>query len=117
VEQLLALRRAPVRLDPGGENRALLEVLADERSPDPGESLRRKETSARIHGAIGHLSTRQRQVVRQRYGLEDGEPRTLEQTGRTLGVSRERVRQVERHAMDKLFRILSFEKAPSGLTR
>jgi RNA polymerase primary sigma factor len=49
-----------------------------------------------------YLSPREQEVLRIRYGLEDGRARTLAETGRMLGVSRERVRQVEKRALQKL---------------
>jgi RNA polymerase nonessential primary-like sigma factor len=48
------------------------------------------------------LDDRERDVVRMRYGLADGRPRTLDEIGRTFGISRERVRQIERDSMVKL---------------
>jgi DNA-directed RNA polymerase sigma subunit (sigma70/sigma32) len=53
--------------------------------------------------ARGHpLEDREQQVIRMRYGLDDGQPRTLDQIGRRFGLSRERVRQIEREVMAKL---------------
>jgi len=56
------------------------------------------------------LSDRERRVLRIRYGLEDGEPKTLAETGKMLGVSRERVRQIEKRALKKLKLLLSEER-------
>ncbi|UCH84346.1 MAG: sigma-70 family RNA polymerase sigma factor [Candidatus Latescibacterota bacterium] len=49
-----------------------------------------------------HLSAREQQILKTRYGLEDGTPRTLAETGRIIGVSRERIRQIEKRALQKL---------------
>ncbi len=51
---------------------------------------------------LATLEEREQNVIRMRYGLDDGQPRTLDQIGRTFGLSRERVRQIEREVMDKL---------------
>ena len=51
---------------------------------------------------IGSLEEREQDVIRLRYGLDDGVPRTLDQIGRKFGLSRERVRQIEREVMAKL---------------
>jgi RNA polymerase nonessential primary-like sigma factor len=51
---------------------------------------------------LATLEDREQQVIRMRYGLDDGQPRTLDQIGRRFGLSRERVRQIEREVMAKL---------------
>ncbi len=55
-----------------------------------------------IRTVLGTLDDRERQVITLRFGLDDGQPRTLDQIGRTFGLSRERVRQIEREVMGKL---------------
>ena len=55
-----------------------------------------------IRDVIGTLEQREQDVIRLRYGLDDGVPRTLDQIGRKFGLSRERVRQIEREVMAKL---------------
>jgi RNA polymerase nonessential primary-like sigma factor len=51
---------------------------------------------------LSTLDPREQAVIRLRYGLEDGQPRTLDQIGKRFGLSRERVRQIEREVMSKL---------------
>lgn len=55
-----------------------------------------------IRTVLSTLDERERQVITLRFGLEDGQPRTLDQIGRSFGLSRERVRQIEREVMGKL---------------
>ena len=55
-----------------------------------------------IRSVIDSLEEREQDVIRLRYGLDDGVPRTLDQIGRKFGLSRERVRQIEREVMAKL---------------
>ena len=55
-----------------------------------------------IRAVLATLDEREQQVIRMRYGLDDGQPRTLDQIGRAFGLSRERVRQIEREVMGKL---------------
>ncbi len=58
-----------------------------------------------------YLSPREQQILKIRYGLDDGRPRTLAETGRVIGVSRERIRQIEKRALQKLKIMLSSGKA------
>jgi DNA-directed RNA polymerase sigma subunit (sigma70/sigma32) len=58
-----------------------------------------------------YLSERELIILRTRFGLEDGKPRTLAETGKLIGVSRERIRQIERRALQKLKLMLSGGKA------
>jgi RNA polymerase sigma factor (sigma-70 family) len=55
-----------------------------------------------IDQVLGTLEARERAVLRMRYGLDDGTPRTLDEIGRAFGLSRERIRQIERETMAKL---------------
>lgn len=55
-----------------------------------------------MRAVLATLDEREQQVIRMRYGLDDGQPRTLDQIGRMFGLSRERVRQIEREVMGKL---------------
>ena len=75
-------------------------VAGDEPLPDEQvEDTLRAETLA---AALGSLPERHRTVVVLRYGLDDAEPRTLEEIGRRLGLTRERVRQIEVEALRRL---------------
>ena len=60
--------------------------------------------------AFAILSTRERKILRLRYGMEDGIMRTLEYTGKLEGISRERIRQIEARAFEKIKLILEYEK-------
>ncbi len=55
-----------------------------------------------VRAVLATLDEREQQVIRLRYGLDDGLPRTLDQIGKLFGLSRERVRQIEREVMNKL---------------
>lgn len=57
-----------------------------------------------------HLSKREQEILKIRYGLEDGKPKTLSETGEIIGVSRERIRQIEKRALQKLKLMLSSQK-------
>ncbi len=84
---------------------ALQEVLADTQTPQP-EELVAAGASAPRRGkpASAHLTEREALIVRLRYGLDAHEPQSLQDIGDLLGVSRERVRQLEKQAFAKLRR-------------
>jgi RNA polymerase sigma factor (sigma-70 family) len=89
--------------DPEGD--ALGDTIAQV-EPSPHEQLEQKlvadEAGDQADDALARLNPREQSVLRMRYGLTDGEPRTLAQIGRTLSLGRERVRQIERGAIEKL---------------
>jgi RNA polymerase sigma factor (sigma-70 family) len=73
--------------------------------PPAEEGLIRRRLNARVHAALHELTPREREVMELRFGLDRaGEPRTLQDVGDRLKLSRERVRQIESRAMDKLRR-------------
>ena len=92
----------PVGEEEDGTLRALLE---DVQAPQPFEELVRKELEQTIETLLGTLNDRQRKILQLHYGMEDGTCYSLEEIGRKLGISKERVRQIERQAMDKLQKI------------
>lgn len=77
-------------------------LVEDVTAPQPQEIVVRQELEQTLGQLLGKLTDRQRQVLRMHYGLEDGQCRSLEEIGRTLGVSKERVRQIEQQAMERL---------------
>ena len=79
--------------------RALLE---DAQAPQPYEELVRRELEHTLEKLLGMLNPRQQQVLRLHFGMEDGVCRSLEEISSMMGVSKERARQIERGAMDKL---------------
>ncbi len=83
-----------------GRGLTLLERIPD--TPSLSELLHRQMECAHLEGLMQQLSERESLVLRIRYGLMDGTPRSLTRTGLFLGVSRERVRQIERRALMRL---------------
>lgn len=81
---------------------ALRLLLEDLQAPQPQEALVRRELEHTMDALLGQLSERQQELLRLRFGMEDGTCWRLEAIGERLGVSKERARQLERQAMDKL---------------
>ena len=107
VAQLMGLMPEVCSLDaPVGEEDATLGLLLEDvHTPQPYEELVREELVQTIDGLLSMLSDRQRQVLRLRFGMEDDACYSLEAIGAKLGISKERARQIERQAMDKLQRL------------
>ncbi|QCB28589.1 sigma-70 family RNA polymerase sigma factor [Corynebacterium endometrii] len=105
IEMLLRQSRDPVSLDmPVGadEEAPLGDFIEDAEATDAETAVVASMRHYDIRDVIGTLEQREQDVIRLRYGLDDGVPRTLDQIGRKFGLSRERVRQIEREVMAKL---------------
>ena len=81
---------------------ALQSLLEDAQAPQPYEEVVRGELDKTMDQLLGSLNERQQQILRLHFGMEDGHCYSLEEIGKKLGISKERVRQIERQAMDKL---------------
>ena len=104
VAQLLELMPEICSLDaPSGEDGegSLGQSLMDP-GLDPQQELIRKELQHLLDHLLDGLNPRQQQILKLHFGMEDGVCRSLEEIGKTLGISKERVRQIERQAMEKL---------------
>ena len=108
VRQLLSLSPQIVSLDvPAGEEEedSLQTLLEDMGAAQPQEELIRRELERILEEMLSALNDRQQQVLRLHFGMEDGNCYSLEEISRVLGVSKERVRQIEKQAMDKLHKM------------
>ena len=105
VKEYLSLIPDVCSLDaPAGEEEAdtLQSLLEDLQAPQPYEELVRRELKATMESMMSTLNERQQQVLRLYYGMADGICYSFEQIGKTLGISKERARQIEHQALDKL---------------
>jgi RNA polymerase sigma factor (sigma-70 family) len=89
----------------------LATLLADPNSADQEQRLYMKEVASLVHKALVALDERESLIIRNRFGLLGGSELTLEEIGKSLNLSRERVRQLEREAKNKLRALLRHQRA------
>jgi RNA polymerase primary sigma factor len=108
VEKILVIRKAHLRtlslgIPAGEEGRwNLSDFIVDDRAPMGDEEAERGERCAVAERLLANLTPREQKVLRMRFGVGRGRPHTLREIGKVLGVSRERVRQIEAEALEKL---------------
>ncbi len=105
LRELRDMAREPVSLDASRNDEdetTLSDRISDDDAMAPADVAATKMLVAEVRKVLGELNEREREVVRMRFGLEDGPPKTLEEVGRTLGVTRERIRQIEAKTLAKL---------------
>lgn len=105
VKRMLGLneRVASVDVPLGADSdKTLLDTLPDDMAGDPGDLLQEEDLNASIDNWLSELSEKQREVVTRRFGLRGHESSTLEEVGREIGLTRERVRQIQVEALKRL---------------
>jgi RNA polymerase primary sigma factor len=107
VLTIIQMNREPVSLEtPLSKDGDLLgDLIENQDSPSPLEATLDAEMMNLAESALNALPLRERQILSLRFGLEDDGPYTLEELGRTLGISRERVRQLEQRALKRIRRM------------
>ncbi|QPC33046.1 RNA polymerase sigma factor RpoS [Caldimonas thermodepolymerans] len=107
VAELLKYAEAPASLDAPLErdhSESMMDMVADEQATDPLGATLSHEVEQLLDTWLGELSDREREVLSGRYGLHDREPETLEVLAERLGLTRERIRQIQQEALLKLKR-------------
>src|SRR5215211_7032279 len=104
VQELLELVEDPVSLEtPVGDGESLYgDLIEDTASEQPHQEAANKLRGSELERALTHLHPRMRHVLEARFGLAGSDPKTLEQVGEGLGITRERVRQLEARALREL---------------
>lgn len=112
VTKMLRLNERITSVDTpiGGDNdKALLDIIADEKDFGPEGEVQNNDINKHIIDWLGELNPKQREVLARRFGLLGYEPSTLEDVGREIGLTRERVRQIQVEALRRLKDILQHE--------
>ena len=105
VSEILQMSQEPVSLEtPIGEDaeNELGDLIQDSNAPAPADVAAQSSMREQVDRVLGHLQDRERRVLELRFGLFDGRPRTLEEIGGELNLTRERIRQIERKALGRL---------------
>jgi RNA polymerase primary sigma factor len=110
VARLKSVGISPASLDaPLGDDASTEfgEMIGDEEAQTPFELVRDKNLRGEVDGLIAVLDSREKKIISQRFGLDGGKPKTLEDISKNFGVTRERIRQLQNIALAKLRRALS----------
>jgi RNA polymerase nonessential primary-like sigma factor len=103
LNEHIASLDAPLEIDP---NHTMAEIIADDGGSDPESLLHSSEIGSLLEDWLGQLTDRQRQIIERRYGLNGIDVATLDCIAGELGLTRERVRQIQMEALDRLRKII-----------
>jgi RNA polymerase nonessential primary-like sigma factor len=121
VKNMLELNEHIISLDTivsseGNSGRPLMDAIADKNKTDPAELLLDESMAAQLEGSLQALNEKQREVLSRRFGLGGYERETLEEVGRAIGLTRERVRQIQMTGLKALREIMRKQGITSGDT-
>ena len=105
VERLLEISQEPLSLEEPygeGEEDTLGSFVEDTSMETPMDSATKTNLEQRLRDTLKTLDERERKIIEQRYGIQSGQPKTLEEIGRNFNLTRERIRQIENTALKKL---------------
>lgn len=114
IHQLVKIKQKAVSLEtPVGEDdkdSILAEFIQDEKTPLPSVQAARNLLKERLDEISVDLTAREKKILAMRFGLEDGVPKTLEEVGEEFGVTRERIRQIQAKALEKIRKLKELKK-------
>jgi RNA polymerase primary sigma factor len=116
IQQYRDASKAPISLDaPIGtdEPQRISEVVADPNAAAPFDRLLRENDTELVQKVLATLTPRENKILAMRFGLDDGKPKTLEEIGERLGVTRERIRQIQEEALNKMRVKITEHETPS----
>jgi RNA polymerase primary sigma factor len=116
IQQYRDASKAPISLDaPIGtdEPQRISEVVADANAAAPFDRLVRENDTELVQAVLATLTPRENKILAMRFGLDDGQPKTLEEIGERLGVTRERIRQIQEEALQKMRVKISEHETPA----
>lgn len=99
-----------------GEEGEFRDIIPDDSTTSPDEIVQDDETLAHMLELVEHLDDRERKILRLRFGLNNERPHTLEEVSRIIGRTRERIRQIQNQALEKLRLMLEEQATPEDIT-
>ena len=102
IKKAIRVHTAAPQADQIDDGWSLDEMLTDGNTKTPGVQMDEADDLRHVMDLLGQMGQREAAVLRMRFGLDDEEPKTLKEIGERLGLTRERVRQIENEALDKL---------------
>ncbi len=109
VKKAITLYNGTPQAEQEDSGMTLGDIVADERMRGPEEELINSDNLVHVSRLLDEMDPREATILRLRFGLDDSEPQTLKEIGEALGLTRERVRQIESEALRRLYRSLSGE--------